>query len=129
MTVFTKIKSYDTGQTIFKEGDKADVAYYLLEGQAKVVTLSTHFKEVILGKLGENEIFGEMALIANKLRSATIITTTPCKVAYIDKQRFNEFINNHSDLSFKLMACICLSLFLRILRLDGLYANVKKTFQ
>ena len=129
MSVFGDTKSYDRGQYIFKEGDNADGAYYIVEGKVKVVSSSTFHEQVILDELGEDEIFGEMSLIDNKPRSATIITATPCKIAFIDKQEFNEFIENRYELSFKLMACICLSLFWRILRLDKLYSDVKKTLQ
>ncbi|MFC1839471.1 cyclic nucleotide-binding domain-containing protein [Thermodesulfobacteriota bacterium] len=129
MSVFRDTKSYDKDQYIFKEGDKADGAYYIIEGKVKIVSSSTYHGQVILDELGEDEIFGEMSLIDNKPRSATIITATQCKIAFVDKQEFNEFIENRYELSFKLMACICLSLFLRILRLDRLFSDVKKTLQ
>ena len=101
-------------------------AYFIIEGKVKVVGLSPHFKEVILGELGEGEIFGEMALIDEKPRSASVVTITPCKVAFINKKTFNEFIEIRSELSLRLMGFICLSIFRRILRLDMLYSNIKK---
>lgn len=129
LSVFRDTKSYDKGQYIFKEGDKANGAYYIIEGKVKVVSSSAYHEQVILDELGEDEIFGEMSLIDNKPRSATIITITPCKIAFVNKKEFNEFIEGRYELSFKLMACICLSLFWRILRLDRLYSQVKKTLQ
>ncbi len=129
LSVFRDLKNVDRDQLIFTEGDSADGAYYILEGRAKAVTHSSDSHEIELGEIGESEVFGEMALIDNKPRSASILTVTPCKIAYIDKNRFNEFITSRSDLSFRFMAFICLSLFRRILRLDRDYADIKNVFK
>jgi CRP-like cAMP-binding protein/sugar phosphate isomerase/epimerase len=121
-----EVKVFDPGQTIFTEGDKGDAAYFITEGKVKVVGASQDFKEILLGELGEGEMFGEMALIDEKPRSASIVTLTPCKMAYISKQAFNEFIEARSETAFRLMGFICLSLFGHILRLDRLYSDVKR---
>jgi CRP-like cAMP-binding protein len=76
--------------------------------------------------LGEGEIFGEMALIDEKPRSASVVTLTPCKMAYISNKAFNDFIETRSKTAFRLMGFICLSLFGHVLRLDRLYSDVKK---
>jgi CRP-like cAMP-binding protein len=120
-----EVKIYDPGHIVFTEGDKGDAAYFIMEGKVKVVAAAQNFKEVLLGKLGEGEIFGEMALIDEKPRSATIVTLTPCKMAYISKKAFNEFVETRSETAFRLMGFICLSLFRHILRLDGLYSDIK----
>jgi len=129
LEVFKDLKSYDRDQLIFAEGDVADGVYYIVEGKVKAVTFSSDYKEIELGELDEGEVFGEMALIDNKPRSASILTVTPCKVAFIDNKAFNEFMESRSELAFRLMGFICLSLFWRILRLDKIYADIKKAFR
>ena len=111
---------------IFAEGDPADGAYFIMKGKVRAVTFSKSYEEIVLGELGEGDIFGEMALIDDKPRSASIVTTTPCKVAYVEKKLFNQIIEIRNDLAFRLMAFICLSLFRRILSLDKGYADLKK---
>ena len=98
----------------------------MANGTAKVVTFSPDYEEIILGQINTGEMFGEMALIDNKPRSATILSATPCEVAYINKKEFNDLIMNRTELAFRFMAFICLSLFQRILRLDNLYVDIKK---
>jgi len=98
----------------------------ILEGRVRVVISSEYSGRIILGELGKGEIFGEMALIDNKPRSAGIVAVTPCRLAFVDKDSFNDFLLSRSDLAFRLMACICLSLFRRILALDRVYAELKK---
>lgn len=121
-----EIKSFDAGQTIFAEGDRGDGAYLVIEGKVKVVALSANSEEILLGNLEEGEIFGEMALIDAKPRSASVVALTPCKMAFISKKAFAEFTQVRSELGLRLMGFICLSLFRRILRLDEIYSDIKK---
>ena len=97
-----------------------------MEGKVKVVALSSISGEIILGELGVGEIFGEMALIDERPRSASVVTMAPCKLGFINKVLFNEFIETRTDLAFRLMNFICLSLFRHILRLNEFYSNIKK---
>ena len=126
--IFKELKNYDKDQLIFTEGDRANGAYYILEGKVKAITFSSDGEEIELGYIDEGEVFGEMALIDDMPRSASIITVTPCKVAFVNTNDFNEIMESRSDLSFRLMGFICLSLFWRIIRLDKIYADMKKIF-
>jgi len=124
--IYGEIKSFDAGQLIFSEGDKGDGAYFLIEGEVKVVTLSENSEEVLLAKLEKGEIFGEMALIDDKPRSATVVALSPCKTAFISKKASSELLQTRPELRLRLMGFICLSLFRRILRLDEIYSDIKK---
>jgi CRP-like cAMP-binding protein len=125
-SIYQEIRVFDTGQSVFSEADEGDGAYYIIEGHVKIVVRSHDFKEILLGELGAGEIFGEMALIDAKARSASVVTLTQCKIAFIAKKPFNEFIEARSDLAFRFMGFTCLSLFRHILRLDRLYSDIKK---
>ncbi|MBW1805961.1 MAG: cyclic nucleotide-binding domain-containing protein [Deltaproteobacteria bacterium] len=127
--IFTDTLAFDADQLVFAEGDKGDGAYYILEGKVKAVTFSSDYEEIVLGELEKGEIFGEMALIDDKPRSTSILTVTPCRLAFIRKDAFTEFIELRTDLSFRMMGYICLTLFWRILRLDKVYADIKKSFK
>ena len=124
--VFKETKAFDAGQIVIAEGDYADGAYLILEGKAKAVISSDGDEKIVLGEFDRGEIFGEMALIDNKPRSASVVTVTPCKFAFIEKEAFSKNIEARSDLSFRLMAFICLSLFKRLVTLDKEYADLKK---
>ena len=111
---------------MLSQDEKADGAYFIVEGNVKIIAHSHDFKEILLGELGAGEIFGEMALIDAKTRSASVVTLAPCKIAFVAKKPFNEFIEARSDLAFRFMGFTCLSLFRHILRLDRLYSEIKK---
>jgi CRP-like cAMP-binding protein/sugar phosphate isomerase/epimerase len=125
-SIYSKMESFDAGQTVFSEGGKGDGAYFIVEGKVKVIAQSKDFKEILLGELGAGEIFGEMSLIDDSPRSATVVTRAPSKIAYIEKRPFNRFIETRSALAYRFMGFICLSLFRHILRLDKLYSDIKK---
>ena len=124
--IYGRLESYRPGEVIFAEGDRGYGAYFILEGEVKVVVPSKSSNEIFLGRLQQGEITGEMALIDDKPRSATVVALTPCKMAFISKKTFAEFTRNRSELGLRLMGFICLSLFRRILRLDEIYSDIKK---
>ena len=61
--------AYAAGQTIFSEGDAAEVMYAVQEGEVEIVAGDT-----VLNTLGADEIFGEMALVDKSPRSAAART-------------------------------------------------------
>lgn len=124
--IYQKIEIFSPGQPIFIQGDRADGAYFVLEGRAKAVLSSPDFEDIVLGELDEGEVFGEMALIDDKPRSANVVAITPCRMAFIGKDLFNGFLEARSEFSLRFMGFICLSLFRRILRLDSLYSDIKE---
>lgn len=127
--VFHVMRVFDPNQPIFSEGDRGDGAYYVLEGRVKAVTFSSDKKELLLGEMGPGEVFGEMALIDDKPRSASLVSLTPSKMGFVDRPTFDKFIETGSDLAYRLMSLICLTLYRRILGLDRVYSDVKKVFE
>jgi CRP/FNR family transcriptional regulator, cyclic AMP receptor protein len=77
-------KFFEAGEIIFEAGEKGDYMYGLLEGE---------IEEYVDGELKETitagDVFGVGALVhPNGVRVSTAIAKTPCKVAYMDQQRF-----------------------------------------
>ncbi|MFC1516836.1 cyclic nucleotide-binding domain-containing protein, partial [Thermodesulfobacteriota bacterium] len=124
--IYQDIKSFDADETVFSQGDQGNGAYIILEGKVKVVGVASDLEEILLGELDEGEIFGEMSLIDDKPRSASVVTLTPCKAAFVSRKAYDRFVETNSESAFRLMGFICLSLFRHILRLDRLYSNIKK---
>jgi len=127
--LFEDKRSLDTGEEIFAEGDKGDGVYLILEGKVWVITFTPDFQEVVLGELEAGQIFGEMALIDDKPRSASVVPLTPCRLAFMPKEKFDYLIQTKSDLAYRFMSCVCLPMFRHILRMSTLYSKVKKEFQ
>lgn len=80
---FETYQSFNQGQIIFREGDPGDQLYIVAEGEVDIVTDSQLLETVKTGG-----IFGEMALIDDKPRSATAIARTDCVLAPVSRQHF-----------------------------------------
>ena len=83
---------YDPGDQIFKEGDEGRLAYVVEEGEVEIfVIIDDH--EQVLGTVGKDGIFGEMALIDNKPRMAAARASTSCTIICVTRQMFDEKVN------------------------------------
>ncbi|NIT14857.1 MAG: cyclic nucleotide-binding domain-containing protein, partial [Candidatus Dadabacteria bacterium] len=90
LTLFKNSKdsiSFSPGDTIFEVGSEPDVMYVIQEGEVDIVAGDT-----VVETLGPGEIFGEMALVDKKPRSAAAKAHTDCKVVPIDENRFKFLI-------------------------------------
>ena len=71
------------GDYLFREGDQPDFLYFLISGYARV-QIGTREIEI----LDPGQIVGEMALIGNTPRSASVQAATDCEFARVDENRF-----------------------------------------
>ncbi len=78
---------FEPGQIIFREGDEGDCAYFIRSGDVEVVQ-QTDETEAVVAKLSRGQYFGEIALIRNAPRSATIRAATRTEVSVLGKQNF-----------------------------------------
>jgi NADH dehydrogenase len=79
---------FEPGQNVFSEGELGDRVYILLSGQAEVVRTRTGGGEQVLATLGPGECFGEMALLDNAPRNASVRCVQPMTVLSIPKREF-----------------------------------------
>jgi len=63
---------YESGHDIIKQGDVDNVFYLLLEGQVDILIKNEHGEEILVNQLSKGAYFGEMALLGNKRRQATV---------------------------------------------------------
>jgi CRP-like cAMP-binding protein len=90
------------GQRFFTQGDAADAAYVILEGCADVV-LDNPGGMVKVAELGRNALVGEMGILSDAPRSATVVATEPTSALRIDKRVFLELLNQFPQMSIAVM--------------------------
>jgi CRP/FNR family transcriptional regulator, cyclic AMP receptor protein len=74
---------FEVGQVIFQEGQLGDLMYGVIEGDVEIVV-----NQKVVEVIQQGGVFGIGAMIDLATRSYTAIAKTPCKLAYLDKQRF-----------------------------------------
>lgn len=75
-----RIETYKSGEVIVKEGDTTGGLFIISEGQAEVITKAGTAEQTLLATLGSGEFFGEMSIIDDHPRTATVraVTDTDC---------------------------------------------------
>ncbi len=96
-------RSYPKGRTIVAEGEPSQSMYILLAGRAKVQRSDSEGKEVILAVIGSGEFFGEMSLIDDAPRSASVITLEPCEFMAVSKEAFKAMLVQSPDVCMAVM--------------------------
>lgn len=79
---------FEPGEEIFHQGDLGDRIYIIAAGQAEVVR-EENGRETFLARLGPGEYVGEMALLSQATRNATVRCLEPLDVLSIHKREFN----------------------------------------
>ena len=74
-------RQFSTNQVIFNEGDPGDAMYVVLDGAVRIESSGK-----VLSRLHSADIFGEMALVDDSLRSASAIADTDCTLAAVDQE-------------------------------------------
>jgi cAMP-dependent protein kinase regulator len=75
----------DTNEVLFNEGDTADAMYVVVEGSVTAVTLPHGEKPIQLAHLGEGDFFGEIGLMSDQPRGATVQAHEPCRLLRFDR--------------------------------------------
>ncbi|MGZ5091602.1 MAG: Crp/Fnr family transcriptional regulator [Burkholderiales bacterium] len=98
-TLFPAIqhRSYPRHSFMLRAGEKTDALYIILSGKAKVVIDDGDGREVTLTTIGPSEFFGEMSLIDEKPRSASVEALEACEILYISKPAFMACLKDNFD--------------------------------
>ena len=85
--------TYNTGQYVFKAGEKSDKVFLLMQGQVGIF-LPTNETQKPNHKIEVNEIFGEMGVIEGKLRMADARCLSSATIMGLTKEEFEKKIEN-----------------------------------
>ena len=96
-------ESYEPGAAVFFENDSADRFYIVMSGEIEVwIGYNTEDSD-LLAVHGPGYLFGEMALVDDMPRSATVISRTKTRLIYILKEHFRNILKDNSSLSFSII--------------------------
>jgi len=101
-TVVTR-RSVTRGTIIMAAGDPVDSLYIVLSGRLKVMMSDADGKEVILSILGPGEFFGEMGLIDEAPRSASVVAIEPCELLAINRRDFKKCLAENFEMAMAVM--------------------------
>jgi NADH:ubiquinone reductase (H+-translocating) len=89
---------YEEQSVVFRQGDRGDRLYIVVDGQVEIVRQDAGREEQILGQIGPGECFGEMALVNENPRMATARTVTDTNLLSLDRDAFHALFAYHPPL-------------------------------
>ncbi|MFH1715248.1 MAG: cyclic nucleotide-binding domain-containing protein [Elusimicrobiota bacterium] len=96
-------KTYPANDLIFEEGKIGKALFFILSGNISILKKRTDNKEKEIAKLHAGDFFGEMALLEELPRSASVKTNEPTKVYLIYKSNFDELISSNPKIGIKII--------------------------
>jgi CRP-like cAMP-binding protein len=95
---------FPRGSIVFHEGDAGDYLLVVTKGRVKVTLLGENGNEAIVSLLGPPALLGEVALLDDSPRSATVVALEATEFLQIARAPFLALIKRHPDLALRIMA-------------------------
>jgi CRP-like cAMP-binding protein len=113
-------KAWPRGATIFQKGDEGSSMMAVLSGRVRISAVSSDGREVTLNVISPGEIFGEIALLDAKPRSADATAIEQTTLLVVERRQFLPFLRQNDDLYLRLLAVLCDRLRRTSLALEGI---------
>jgi CRP/FNR family cyclic AMP-dependent transcriptional regulator len=95
---------YPSGDELFHQGDYGDAAYIILEGEADVV--DTPSGAVKVATLGKNDIIGEIAVLCDVPRTATVVAHGNLEILRLSKDGFFHLVTQFPQVGIEVMSAL-----------------------
>jgi CRP/FNR family cyclic AMP-dependent transcriptional regulator len=115
-----RIRTINAEETIFALGSPGDQMMALLRGTVRISVPSFEGRELLLAIIRPGEVFGELAVLDGKERSADAIAESPCTLAILDRHDILSFFERNPSAWPKLVKVLCQ----RLRHTDQVFAEV-----
>jgi len=107
LLALSRLERFAPKDVVFLKGDPGDCLYAIMSGRIGITTTSEGGKEIFLNILGPGEVFGEIALLDGRERTAGAMALDPAELLRIDQADFLPFLERNPKLSIRLMRVLC----------------------
>jgi CRP/FNR family transcriptional regulator len=99
-------RSFEPGEIVFREGDASDTCYVVRDGHARAVHEHGDGRTITLATFGPGDIFGELAMFEDELRSATVEAIEPTGVVAVLGPDMRRLMTDHPEISMRLVIAL-----------------------
>jgi CRP/FNR family transcriptional regulator, cyclic AMP receptor protein len=100
-------RSFDPGATIILQGDTGVGLYIILKGKVHITkAVNPDRAEEDLGTMGPGDVLGEISLLDDLPRSATVTAIDEVETLILPVWEFRTFLRNHPDITLKLLTVL-----------------------
>lgn len=107
LLTLSRIERFAPKNVIFQKGDPGDSLYAIASGRVGITTISEEGKEIFLNFLDAGEVFGEIALLDGKERTAGAIAMEPTELLGVRRADFLPLLERDPKLCIRLMIVLC----------------------
>lgn len=104
---YAKHTTLKRGTTIVSKGDPGNSLIVVISGTIKISVSSPDGRSAILNLIGPGEIFGEVAVLDGKARTADATANSNCEIYVIDRRDFIPFVRSQPALAMKFIELLC----------------------
>lgn len=116
---------YFPAQTVlFKEGDIGDYLFFIVEGMVDVRLESTESGQNVIASFDRGCCVGEMSIVDDYPRSATIVVTKPSELLFVTRKRFESICHENPPVGIKFLHGLAKSLSMRLRKRTGRFADL-----
>ena len=102
-----RLRRFGAGETIFLMGSPGDSMMAVLNGNVRISVPAVDGREIVLAILQQNEVFGEIAMLDGKERTADARALTPCTLAILERRDVLAFLDRHPGAWLRLVEVLC----------------------
>ncbi|HEX3509741.1 MAG TPA: Crp/Fnr family transcriptional regulator [Solirubrobacteraceae bacterium] len=99
-------REFGPGETVFREGDASDTCYVVRSGHARAIRSHGDGRTITLATFGPGDIFGELAMFEDELRSATVEAIEPTSVVGVLGGDMRRLMGEHPDIAVRLVIAL-----------------------
>src|SRR5947209_2689445 len=102
-----KVINYAEGAPIFAKGDPGNSMMAVLSGRVTIAAPSPDGRQLVLSVLRAGEVFGEIALLDGKERTADATAATDCELLVVARKDFLSVLRHEPELCLQLLMVFC----------------------
>ena len=99
-------RSFSAGEAVFREGDASSTCYIVRSGHARAIREHLDGRQLTLATFGPGEIFGELAMFDDELRSATVEAIDELEALAILGDDMRRLMRDHAEIAVKLAVAL-----------------------
>jgi CRP/FNR family transcriptional regulator len=99
-------RTFEAGEAVFREGDASDTCYVVREGHARAVRSHGDGRTLTLANFGPGDIFGELAMFEDELRSATVEAIDRMSVVGVLGPDMRRLMSEHPAIAMRLVIAL-----------------------
>lgn len=118
------LQNIKEGAVLFKEDDIGDYLFFIIDGVMEIVVKATNKQNEVIATCSSGASIGEMSLLDEYERSATVRAFTDCEILVLTKSKFDSIVAKHPDLGVKVLKGLAKNISKRLRGTQGRFKDM-----